>query len=661
MSLKNLFSPSAVAIIGASNNRHKLGRQLLDNIIRGGFQGKIYPINLKGGRIAGFQAYPDLSALPRQARRGLLAIIIIPAPFVLEEIRKCARLGIKDIVIVSAGFKEAGPEGKAREDELEKLAKERHLNILGPNCLGLINTWHNLNATFAGAARQTGQVAILSQSGAIGSATLDWLKAQDFNLGYFISLGNKAVLDENDIFSHLINDEKIALVVAYLEGIADGRRFMSLVSRLAKRKPVAILKAGQSAAGGQLALSHTGALAGSAAAVETGCRRAGAIWLNDLGELFDLLSLFRKEAWQNKASNELHIITNAGGVAVLTADAASRQGINIVRSWDLLGDADAKRYENALKKTLSDKKVNNLLVLLTPQTNTKPLETAEAVSRLAKKYPNKLVMACFLGGEAVSKARDLLEKNRVPVFYYPEGAVEAFKKLMSYKRKTRSLKPYQLIDARPKKALRNSDYLRCLKLLGEYKIPTVPTAKMTRGKIRSHKTPMVLKIVGPDFLHKTDKSAVITNLVTKKDLAAAYRSLASNNQKLLARPQNYIIIQPQVNKAQEVILGFKRDASFGPIMLAGLGGVYTEIFKEVRLETDDLDMERALALIESLVIYPILNGARGHKKYDIKGIARTFVNLACLAKEHPEIKEMDINPLFVREKEVLAGDVRIVL
>lgn len=661
MSLKHFFNPRAVAIVGASNDRRKLGRQILDNIVKGGFKGRVYPVNLKEKKIAGFQAYADLADLPRRERPALLAIIVIPAPFVAAEIKKCAKLGIKNIIIISAGFKEAGEEGKAREEEIIHLAKAHHLNILGPNCLGLINTWHGLNATFANADRETGQVAILSQSGAIGSAALDWLKAQDFNLGYFVSLGNKAVLDENDFFAYLARDKRVELVVAYLEEIKDGRKFMSLISRLAKHTAVAVLKAGQSAGGEKLALSHTGSLAGSAAAVETGVRRAGAIWLQDLEELFDLLSLFRKEAWHNHGPENLHVITNAGGVAVLTADAISRQGLKSGESWDLLGDADAARYEKALRKILADKKVNNLLVLLTPQTNTQPLKTAQVVAAFAKKYPNKLIMACFLGGEAVQPARDLLEKSLVPIFDFPEEAVATFKKLLNYKKSSRDLKSYQALPARPKTKLRSDDYLRSLKLLKQYGIPTVNTAKMLASKVKPYKTPVVLKIVGPDFLHKTDKAAVVTDLATKKELSAAYHLLRRDNKKFLLNHQNYIVIQPQVKKAQEVILGFKRDASFGPILMVGLGGIYTEVFKEVKLETSDLDLKRALALVESLLIYPILNGARGRKKYDIKGLARALVNLSRLANEHPEISELDVNPLFVDEKGVSAGDVRIIL
>ena len=660
MSLKYFFNPKSVAVVGASKDKVKIGRQVLDNIISGGFKGKIFPINLKEKKIAGLTAYAGLENLARSEYAALLVVIAIPVQFVLTEIKKCAQLGIKNIIIITAGFKEAGEDGKKIEVEIARLANRHHLHILGPNCLGLINTWHKLNATFASADGSTGNTALLSQSGAIGSAALDWLKVKDFNFGYFISLGNKAVLDENSIIEYLASEKRIDLVVAYLEEMHDGEKFMSLVSRLVKHKPVAVLKAGQSAAGGQLALSHTGSLAGSNAAVETGVKRAGAIWLENLEELFNLLLLFRKESWHNTGSQELYVMTNAGGVAVLTVDEISRQNLPFGFSQDLLGDADAARYETGLKKMLADKKVNNLLVLLTPQTSTEPIKTAEVIIKMAKKYPHKLIMTSFVGGEAVAIARDMFEKNNVPTFDYPEEAVRSFKKLIIYKKTLQSIKPYNPPRAKAKRAVNNNEYLKSLALLREYKIPTVKTSKYDASKVAGYKYPVVLKVTGPDFLHKSDKGAVIVNLKNETALKAAVRQVEKENKKALANPLNHLIIQEQASRFQEIILGFKRDASFGPIMMMGFGGIYTEIFKEIRLATSDLDFKRALELIADLRTYPILNGARGQKKYDIKSLAKAFVNLARLANEHPEIKELDINPLFVFESGCLASDVRII-
>lgn len=660
MSLNYFFNPRATAVIGASNNREKLGRQILDNVIKGGFKGNIYPINLKEKKIAGLRAYPGLEALPPAVRPGLLVVIAIPAPFVLAEVKKCASLGIKNIIIITAGFKEAGEDGKKLEAEIREIAQRSHLNILGPNCLGLINTRHKLNATFAAADTKTGNCALLSQSGAIGAGALDWLKVKDFNFGYFISLGNKAVLDENAVIEYLAADPHIDLIVAYLEEIKDGGHFMEIVSRIAKRKPVAILKAGSSAAGGKLAMSHTGSLAGSAAAVKTGVERSGAIWLDNLEDMFNLLMIFDKKSWFNVGAPELHVITNAGGVAVLTADEISRQGLPLGNSQDLLGDADAARYAVTLNKTLADKRVNNLLVLLTPQTSTEPWETAQAIVAAKKKYPHKLVMASFVGGEAVAASRKLLADNQVSAFDYPEEAIRSFRHLVAYRSAIKNLRPFKMIKAKAKKAVSGGDYLQSFSLLADYNIPAVKVARYDAGRLANYNYPVVLKTVGPDFLHKTDSGGVIVNIKDAAGLRAAAASSLRRNARAFKNPANYLVVQNQAEKFQEIILGFKRDAVFGPLMMIGWGGIYTEVLKDFKLSVSDLNIAEAGQLISRLKMYPLLNGARGQKKYDIKALAQTMVKLARLANEHPEISELDINPLFVFEKGVRAGDVRII-
>lgn len=661
MSLQNFFNPRSVAVVGASRKPEKLGRQVLDNIIKGGFTGHIYPINLQETEISGLPAYPGLEALPRAEYEALLVVIAIPAPFVVAEVEKCASLGIKNIVIITAGFREAGEEGAKMEAQIGKIAAANQLNILGPNCLGLIHTWHKLNASFAAADAETGNCAFLSQSGAIGAAALDWLRTKDFNFGYFISLGNKTVLDENEVIEHLASDKHIDLVVAYLEEIKDGGRFMEIISRLAPHKPVAILKAGISAAGGQLAKSHTGSLAGSAAAVKAGVERAGAIWLDNLEDLFNLLMIFRKEAWHNDGSQALSVITNAGGVAVLTVDEISRQGLPLAGSQDLLGDADAARYEKALAETLAKSEVNNLLVLLTPQTSTETVATAQAVIAAAKKYPKKLVMASFVGGKEVAPARKLFAENNVPSFDYPEEAIRSFRHLIAYKEAMAGLKPYKDPSASKKGRPAETDYLAGFKLLEEYKIPVVKTERYEDAKISSYAYPAVLKAVGPDFLHKSDKGGVVVNLRTAEELQAAARRLLKDNSRAFASAENYLAVQAQAAKFQEIILGFKRDASFGPLLMVGQGGIYTEIFKDFRLAIADLDEAGAARLIKGLKIFPILDGARGQKKYDTKALVKAIVSLARLANDHPEISELDINPLFVFEQGVSAGDVRIIL
>ncbi len=661
MSLQYFFNPRAIAVVGASRNPKKLGRQILDNVLAGGFAGPVYPVNLKEKKVAGLPAYSSLDSLPRSSRTGLLAIIAIPAPFVLAEIKKCGALGIKNIIIITAGFKENGGEGIKIEEEISRLAAQHHLHILGPNCLGLINTWHKMNATFAAADKETGNSALLSQSGAIGSAALDWLKVKDFNFGYFISLGNKAVIDENQILSYLAQDKRIDVVVAYLEEIKDGRRFMEIVSRLVKHKPVAVLKAGTSVAGGALAKSHTGSLAGSSAAVRVGIERAGAIWLDNLEDLFNLILLFKKESWHNPGPQELYVMTNAGGVAVLTVDEICRQKLPLGNSQDLLGDADAARYQAALAKTLADKKVNNLLVLLTPQTSTEPLATARAVVAAAKRYPHKLIMASFVGGKEVGPARALFAQNNIPSFDYPEEAVRSFKKLIAYKKTLASIRPYTAPRTKIKTKKADADYLASFRLLKQYKIPVAKISRYDEARLKAYKYPAVLKTVGPDFLHKTDTGGVVINLHNALELRAAAERLRRKNHRAFRRKENYLVVQEQASHFQEIILGFKRDASFGPILMVGQGGIYTEVFKDFQLAVSDLNLAEASRLIARLNIYPILNGARQQKRFDLQALARALTNLARLANEHPEISELDINPLFVFEKGVAAGDVRIIL
>lgn len=660
MSLQNFFKPDAVAVVGASSDKAKIGRQVLDNIISGGFKGKIYPINLKEKNVADLETFVDLNDLPYENPESILVVIAIPAKFVLAEIEKCAKLGVKNIIIISAGFKESGVEGKALEDNIIEIAKENSLNILGPNCLGFINTLTDLNATFGAAKNQDGNIAILSQSGAVGSAVLDWLRDKDFNLGYFVSLGNKAVLDESDLLEYLATDEKIDLIILYLEDVKDGQRFMSLVSRIIKNKPIAYLHAGESKMGTKMASSHSGALAGSAASFRIGMDRAGAVCLNNLRELFNLLLLAPKD-WHNNNNKDLHLITNAGGPAVLTADEIGRQEIPFGGSQDILGDANAATYKVAINTTLAKDGIDNLLVLLTPQTSTQVIETAQTIVSAAKKFPAKLVMASFIGGEAVRPGIKILAENNIPVFDYPEDAVKSYKKILIYKEFCEKLTPYNIPVPVIVEKITKIDYASSFSILNKYDIPVVNVVTYAKDDIGNYKYPAVLKIVGPDFLHKTDKGGVVINLKTPADIYLAADQMMEGNKELLKNPENYLVVQEQAFKFQEIILGFKRDNAFGPIMMIGWGGIYTEILKDFKLAISDLNIGMALEIIKDLKIYKILNGARGQKKYDINALAAAIVNVARLANDHPEISELDINPLFVEEKGVLAGDVRIIL
>lgn len=675
MNLQNFFKPAAVAVIGASSDKAKIGRQILDNLISGGFAGALYPINLKDKKIAGLRAYASLEEIPEKGRRQLLVVIAIPAAFVIPEIEKCVLLGIKDIIIISAGFGEVGAEGKEREDRLRVLAAEHGLNILGPNCLGFISWSTHLNASFSGSLTKTGRtikssrpapgrIALLSQSGAVGSAALDWLKARGLELACFVSLGNKAVLNENDFIAHLSARQDIDAIVMYLEDIRSGQRFMELVSQVSQHKIVIVLKSGASERGSELARSHTGALAGEAEAVKAGLERAGAVLVNNLEDLFSLLILLQDPAACRPVSGKLKILTNAGGLAVLAADEAARHNLEVSTSLDILGDADAERYTQALQKMMTSTDQESILVLLTPQAATDSVAIAQAVTAVSRKSAKRLVVASFLGGKAVSEAKQILAAAQLPSFDHPEQAIAAISYLAERSRILKTVRPYRWYQNNfsPKKTKTgDSDYLKSLALLTHYQVPVINTVRYypAKTKLPAAFFPAVLKAVGPGFLHKTDKGAVVVGLKNNSAVNQAAAQLLKSQSKIFAQTDNYLVVQPQVPSRLELIIGLKRDAAFGPVILLGLGGIYAEVFKQSRLAIADLNRTSALGLIRSLPFFPILNGARGGRKYDINGLAKILVALSRLAQDYPEIKELDINPLMMTDNKPVAVDVRI--
>ncbi|MFA4834064.1 MAG: acetate--CoA ligase family protein [Patescibacteria group bacterium] len=686
MTLKSFLAPKSIALIGASNNKKKLGWQILSNLKAGGFRGKIYPVNLKEKNIAGLRAYSSIKDIKTRVD---LAVIVIPAAFVISEVKNCAARRIKNIIIISSGFAEVGAEGKIREEELKGLIAKYKLNLLGPNCLGLISSASRLNLTFARAKVKSGGLAFISQSGAIGSAALDWLYNKNIGFSYFISLGNKVGLKENDFFEFLAKDKNTRFIVAYLEEIEEGGRLMEIVSRLAKRKPVAILKAGKTKTGAQAALSHTGSLAGSYGAVATGLERAGAMNISNLEEMFSLIKIWQE---QTKSENgDLYIVSNAGGPLVMTADLLEENNLalgkfspeltgkikrglpevpNPVNPLDILGDAGAERYEKALKIILGEKNAYNLLVLLTPQTSTEAEATAKVIGRLGKKYPDKLICTSFIGGESLAKARKILRQDNIVNFSYPEQAVKILGKFLNYQIKIKNLKPYtqkhkntllrQGFEGQAKTQKRflkdeQMDYLKSFRLLKKYKIPAAKTIVIeNKNNLKKLKYPIVLKMVGPEIIHKTDKNDLVLNIVNAKQAEKAFKSFK-------AKGENYCVAQEMVKDGLEIILGFKRDKYFGPIIMVGTGGIYTEVWQDIALEVDDVDYARALEMIKKLKIYPILRGARGQAGYDIKNLAKAIVKVASLARENPEIKEVDINPLFIKREGAVAADARIIV
>lgn len=684
----NFLNPKAIAIVGASAKVEKIGHQIVKNIIFSGFSGAIYPVNPRGGRILGKKVFSDLESLPIKNKKTTLIVLAVPADISLLEARRAGQLGFKNLVIISAGFKESGLVGKKREEELLIIANKYRLRILGPNCLGFINQSASLNLTFARSlpiktGRRSG-IAFISQSGALGSAILDRAIAQKMSFELFVSLGNKSILTENNFLLTALNDKSIKAVFLYLEEISQGPLFINIVSRLALKKPVFILKSGRSDLGRRSALSHTGSLAGSEQAVEIAIKRAGAIRLDSLDDLWRTIDLFRPSHLSGKKENSLVLVSNAGGPAVLSADLIASLGfdlpslgsdlcdqlkrkipslVNCNNPLDILGDADPARYKKALELILQTGKYSHLLLILTAQTATNPLAVAKDIARLSKKYPHCQIFTSFIGGHSLAPALDYLLSCGIANFPTPEEALRAWHKINLYQNiraglKKYPLQPIQTEDFSGQPVL--LDYLSSLRILRSYNIDTVKTVRLSESARLNLRFPLVLKAVGPYFNHKSDKRAVILNIKNPAELRVAKRSLEKGFRQELAKQENYLIIQEMLSLGQEVIIGFKRDVSFGPILMVGLGGIYAEFLKDVQFSLIDIDFKGALALLKKLKIYPAWQGARGQHSLDIKSLARALVSLARLAKERPDIIELDINPVFLGRNGLKAADVRII-
>jgi acetyltransferase len=671
--ISSLLEPKSVAIIGASSNPAKLGWQILSNLKQAGFSGNIYPINLKESQILGYQAYGSISELTGKVD---LAVVVIPAQFVLAELKKVAQAGCHNVIIISAGFGEAGAAGQKMENEIKFLAQEYKLNILGPNCLGLINYNSRLNLTFAKMQKEEVKkghnIAFLSQSGAIGSAVLDWTANKNIGFSLFVSLGNKAGLNETDFFEYLLTDKKTDLVVLYLEEISAGSKWLNLVSRLSQIKPVAILKAGRTNSGISAAKSHTGSLAGDSAITATALERSGAIILRDLNEMFNLMRLIKKPLDLNGSG--LHIVSNAGGPVVLSADEAAVQGLalpdlsptvskkiaKILPSFgharnplDILGDATSERYGQALEVLLADSTVQALLVLLTPQSGTDSKNIAEIVGQYSLKYPNKLVVTSFMGALAISDSKKILADYLVPNFDYPEEAIRVLAHYLNWQKQKKTLAVYNPAQEGGFTGRKAGlwDYLESQKLLAQNKIQTVKTVT-TFSQL---KYPAVVKIVGPKIVHKSEAQAIHLNVA---NLAGLKKILSGS--KLLKQKGNYAVAQTMVKDGLELIIGCKRDANFGPVVVIGWGGIYTEIIKDAQMFLAEDNSKMILTALKRLKVYNLLRGARGDKGYDIAALVKLISQVVKLIQSQREIKELDLNPVFVLRRGTLVADWRLI-
>ncbi len=692
-----MFScPQAVAVIGASRDKEKLGHGVLSNLIKCGYPGQVYPINPKADEILALKCYPSVLDVPDPVD---LAVVVIPNKYVAAALEECGQKGVKGVVIISAGFREAGLEGVRMERELIAIAKRHGMRLIGPNCLGVIDTICPLDASFAAGMPPQGEIAFMSQSGALCTAILDWALAAEIGFSRFVSLGNKADVDEVDLLAAWEDDPHSKVVLTYIEGLSDGREFMEVARRVTRRIPVIAVKSGSTDAGSRAVSSHTGSLAGSARAYESAFRQSGVLRAESIQHLFDYSLAF---AYQPVLQgSRIAIVTNAGGPGVMATDALEREGLSlaslsretidalrgnlptaasIYNPIDVLGDSLADRYTMALETALKDEGVNGVIVILTPQVMTEIEETAEAVGRLAADY-DKPVLGCFMGQARVGAGIKVLNEYKVPNYPFPERAVGALKAMLDYRRwlerpplvieeynvgQDRVRRIFDEVRADGRQTIGDAEARDILQAYG-IRIPASKLATTAEEAVEIAEEigyPVVMKITSPDILHKTDIGGIKLGIASATDVRDAFDLLVYRATRYIPEAEIWgCLVQEMVRRGKEVIVGMNNDPQFGPLMMFGLGGIYVEALKDVAFRIAPFSRQEAEEMIKEIRAYSLLRGVRGERPSDTEAIVDTLLRLSQLVTDFPEIMEMDINPLIVFEagRGVVGVDMRLVL
>ena len=691
--LDSLFKPRSIAVIGASHDPRKVGHAVLNNLIRHKYRGKLCPVNPSGGEILGLQTYPTVSAIGDNTD---LAVIAVPASIVPGSLRECTAAGIKSAVILSAGFKEAGKEGTRLEEELRTISKDRGIRILGPNCLGLINTANSMNATFAADMLPKGKIAFFSQSGAMGIAIMDWAIGNEIGFSKFISLGNKADLSEIDFIEYFIDDPDTNIILGYLEDVVDGKLFMDIARKATRIKPVVLLKSGGTEAGARAASSHTGALAGSDVAFDAAFRQTGIIRAQGVQDLFDTALAFAEG--KIPAGNGLLVITNAGGPGIIAADTAERLGVElphmtresiatmalklppnatVFNPVDLIGDATSERYAAVLEQAAKDPNIDGMLVILTPQAMTDVENIADIVITTSG-TTDKPIIASFMGEARVRTAIKKLKDASIPNFTYPELAVKAFKRLSDQWARQHLEQEQPMCLEVNKGAIRQKidGFIAANKFqLGEdeaaailahygFRFPRKALARTSREAASLASNigfPVVMKIASPDILHKTDVGGVKLNIKSSHEAEDTFLEITANARRFM--PEAFIqgvILYEMIAGGKEVILGVTHDRTFGHMLMFGLGGIYVEVLKDVAFRITPVSHRDAQAMVNEIKTSALLRGARGEKAVDVNAVVESILRLSCLVTDFPVIRELDVNPLVAMEKGAVALDARII-
>lgn len=712
--LSKLLRPNSIAVIGASRNAKKVGGAIFHNLAQSHYHGRVYPVNINARKILGHDVYDSVLDVPERVD---LAVIAIPAQFVNAALEDCGQKGIKNVVVVSAGFEEIA-SGQKLSQELRAIAARYQLNVVGPNCLGFINTGLDINASFARSIKSKGKIAMISQSGAMGTAFLDWSEQNSTGLHYFVSLGNKSLLNENDFLREFVADDDVSLITLYLEDFADGREFVSIAT--STDKPIVLLKAGRTDAAKQASASHTGAIAGDERLIAAACERAGVLLVDTMEDMFIVSKLF--DEYEHFGSR-VAVVTNAGGVGIQAVDDLAHNGLlvpslsdtlhhklskilpanaGLHNPIDILGDASADLYARTLDVLLASSEIDAILTLLTPQLMTEALKSAEVVSARARRS-GKILVTSFIGGSAVAGASKYLLSHDIAQFAFPNdaartlGLVARWQRMQNGKSEIKGQKTPLVIPALPSSGQapagifrktpafagvtsnkNSADMMRAnlaYELLKKYEIPTLPSDLFDDAELLyRHKVdyPCVLKIAHPSMVHKSESGSVVLDIGNEMELRSAVQRLGK-----IARAQRLrdfqFELQPYIIDKMEVILGVLRDGEsyrdlagekvlksrgFGHFLLFGAGGIYAEVLSDTAFAMLPIRKSQIRELILATKMGKILSGARG-KKYDFEGVVDVIASLSKLVKARPQITSLDINPLFITRDHVYAVDVKV--
>ena len=702
LNLEKIFDPQNVAIVGASDSEGSVGYAIVKNFNQSGFAGKVFFVNIRKPEILGVKTYKSVDEIPEPVD---LVIIATPAKTVPDVMDECGRANVKGVIIVSAGFKETGPAGKALEEKIFEAAKKYGIRVIGPNCIGVIRPRINLNATFLDKMPKSGNVAFLSQSGALGSAILDWAIHENIGFSNFVSVGSMVDVDFGDLIDYFGSDPKTKSILMYVEGITEARKFMSAARHFARTKPIIVVKSGKFAESAKAAASHTGSLSGEDDIYDAAFKRAGIVRVNEIADLFNSAEVLGTQPLPK--GPRLAIITNAGGPGVMATDALIGQGGKLAKLsqktmdalnpvlppfWshgnpiDVLGDAKSERYKAAVEAALNDDNIDGILIIFTQQAVSESVEIAKNIVELVrnKTYQNKTILTSFMGFGAVQEANSILNANNIPTYSTPEQAIKTYMYMYNYQRNIDLLyeTPEELpVDASPPKRpinviLRNAAFEgrevltedEAKKILKYYNFPVVRTAAANNVEeavayAQDMGFPVVLKILSPQIIHKTDAGGVVLNVNSAKEVRDTFELLI---QRATAYNPNAQIIgvtvQPMIEKrGYELIIGGKTDPVFGPVILFGMGGVGVELFKDYSIGLPPLNTTLIHRMMEETKVYQLLKGYRNSRPVDLKKLDETMLQFSQLLVDFPQIKEIDINPLLINEKDASVLDARIVV